>query len=98
MCEWVGWVKYDYMEVYKGVFTFGMRFKNMCNRKEWGFEGVHGLDEKSSKEKFCEELGVGMERWDIPWVLGGILIPLYFRRRELGVRRYLGTWRSFWSS
>lgn len=49
----------------------GARFKNVGNRMEWGFGGVYGPIGKGLKESFWEELGDGLGRWDIPWVLGG---------------------------
>lgn len=64
----------------------GVRFRNISNGLEWGFGGIYGSVGEGSKEAFWEELGVGMGRWDIPWVLGGDFNTVRFPEERLGCR------------
>ncbi|KAG6645351.1 hypothetical protein CIPAW_08G116600 [Carya illinoinensis] len=75
----------NFMEDYVGEFSLACSFSNVDDDFVWGFAGVYGPNDDSSKKLLWDELAGLCSWWDIPWCIRGDFNITWFPSEQSGV-------------
>jgi hypothetical protein len=78
-----------------GCFTAACSFRSMCDDFNWAFAGVYGPNRDNDRLMLWEELSGLMDRWEVPWCIGGDFNAIRFPSERLGSVRYVASMEAF---
>jgi exonuclease III len=83
------------VEEWVGCFTAACSFRSMCDDFNWAFAGVYGPNRDNDRLMLWEELSGLMDRWEMPWCIGGDFNAIRFPSERLGSVRYAASMEAF---
>jgi hypothetical protein len=78
-----------------GCFTIACSFRSICDGFNWAFAGVYGPNRDNDRLMLWEELSSLMDRWEVPWCIGGDFNAVRFLSERRGSIRYASSMEDF---
>jgi hypothetical protein len=83
------------VEEWVGCFTVACSFRSISDDLTWAFVGVYGPNRDNDRLMLWEELSCLMDRWEVPWCIGGDFNAIRFSSERLGGVRYAASMEAF---
>jgi exonuclease III len=83
------------VEDWVGCFTVACSFCSISDDFKWAFAGVYGPNSDNDRLMLWEKLSGLMDRWEVPWCIGGDFNAVRFFSERLGSIRYAVSMEAF---
>jgi hypothetical protein len=83
------------VEAWEGSYAIACSFRSVNDDFKWAFTGVYGPNMDNDRLVLWDELSGLMERWVVPWCIGGDFNATRFPSERLGNHRYAPSMEEF---
>jgi hypothetical protein len=83
------------VEAWEGSYSIACSFRSVSDDFKWAFAGVYGPNVDNDRLVLWNELSGLMERWAVPWCIGGDFNATRFPSERLGNLRYAPSMEEF---
>ena len=83
------------MEAWEGSYSITCSFRSVSDDFKWAFAGVYGPNVDNDRSMLWDELSGLMERWVVPWCIGGDFNVTRFPSERFGNHRYAPSMEEF---
>jgi exonuclease III len=83
------------VEDWVGCFSVACSFRSVSDDFRWAFAGVYGPNIDSDRLLLWDELSNLMDRWEVPWCIGGDFNAIRFPSERLGNSRFVPAMEDF---